>query len=59
MASGSYDNTIKLWDVKTRELITTLEGHQDWVFSLAFSPNGNILLSASNDKTIRIWQING
>ena len=34
IASGSYDKTIKLWDVNTGEEIRTLKGHSGWVTSV-------------------------
>ncbi|KAJ6092101.1 NACHT and WD40 domain protein [Penicillium canescens] len=55
IASGSSDNTIRLWDPVTGILQQTLEGHSDWVRSVAFSPDGRVLASASSDHTIRLW----
>ena len=37
----------------------TLTGHNHWINSLAFSKNGELLASASRDKTVRIWSIPG
>jgi len=49
--------TIYLWDPDTGELSHTLSGHSHRVNSLAFSPDGHILASGSNDETIKIWNL--
>ena len=56
IASSGADNTIKLWNAQTGELIDTLTGHQNLVISLAFSPDGKTFGSGSLDGTIKIWQ---
>ncbi len=57
LASGSFDNTIKLWNIKTGKVNNTLQGHSNFVNSVAFSPDGKILTSGSNDSTIKLWNI--
>lgn len=60
LASGSRDNTIKLWQTSNGKLIHTLggwfSGHSNWVLSVAFSPDGQTLASGSGDMTINLWQ---
>lgn len=57
LASGSWDTTIKIWDVKRREEIRTLTGHAEHVESVDFSPDGRRLVSGSRDLTARIWDV--
>ncbi|WP_396336374.1 protein kinase domain-containing protein [Fischerella sp. JS2] len=58
LASGHDDKTIKLWNLNTHKLISTLTGHSQAVKSVAFSPEGNTLATASDDKTIKLWNLN-
>jgi WD40 repeat protein len=55
LATSSYNNDIKLWDVNTKQEICTLKGHLGKVNSLVFSFSGRTLYSGSDDKTIKIW----
>lgn len=58
IASGSYDNTARLWDTKTGQLLRTFEGHEGYVRSVAFEPKtGNVLATGSHDGTIRLWNV--
>jgi WD40 repeat protein len=43
--------------VSTGQEICNLRGHTNYVHSVAFSPDGQILASGSNDKTIKLWQV--
>ena len=55
--SGSADNTIKLWNVETGQEIRTLKGHDNYVRSVNFSPDGKTLVSGSADRTIKLWNL--
>ena len=57
LVSGSYDNTVKLWDLKTGKLLKTLSGHKEAVTSVAITPDGQILASGSSDNTVKIWNL--
>jgi WD40 repeat protein len=58
IASSSYDNTIKLWNLEGKEL-RTFTGHSNCVMSVAFSPDGNTIASSSYDNTIKLWNLEG
>ena len=59
LASGDVygDNAIRLWDMKSYQLLRTLEGHAHGVDNLTFSPDGQVLVSASFDGAVRLWGV--
>jgi WD40 repeat protein len=56
LASGSYDKTIRLWDLATGAETARLEGHSRTVNALCMLPDGR-LASGSDDHTIRLWDL--
>lgn len=57
LASGSDDNTIRLWNIPEGTTYKVLEKHLSIVDSVAFSPNGKVFASGSEDGTIILWNI--
>ncbi|KAG5436838.1 hypothetical protein PCANB_001660 [Pneumocystis canis] len=57
IATGSRDKTIKLWGCQNGQIIKTLSGHDNWLRALIFHPSGRFIISASDDKTIRCWDL--
>ena len=57
LATGSSDQSIKVWDVATGRNVFTFRGHEDGVCPVVFSPDGTRLASGSADQTIKIWDL--
>ena len=57
IVSGSYDKTIRVWNVDTGECILTLKGHTWSVYSVVFNHDGTKIVSGSYDNTIRVWNV--
>ncbi|MBN2505246.1 MAG: hypothetical protein JXQ71_00990 [Verrucomicrobia bacterium] len=57
LAVGYAPRDIILWNARTGERGTLLEGHQNWVVSLAFSTDSTRLISGAGDSTARLWDL--
>ena len=57
LAAASDDNSIRIWNVKSRKEIVRLDGHENSITDLRFTGDGKILVSTSLDGTIRLWGI--
>ena len=57
VASGSDDETVRLWEVDSGQEKAILRGHTDRVFAVSFSPDGTTVASGSADGTVRLWEV--
>ncbi len=55
LAVGANDGRITIWDIAAHEVVATLDGHQESVTQLAFTPDGDHLVSVSKDQ-LRVWR---
>ncbi|KAL0071274.1 hypothetical protein AAF712_001840 [Marasmius tenuissimus] len=57
IVSGSNDCKIKIWSAENGKCVATLEGHEALVRALSFDTARGLLVSASYDKTVRVWDV--
>jgi WD40 repeat protein len=50
LAAGTSDGAIRVWQVHDLKHILNLDGHIDWVRTITFTPDGNTLVSGSDDQ---------
>ncbi len=55
LTAGAYDKTLRIWDVKSTEILFELEGHEKSALSIVFSGDEKYLVSGSRDQTIKVW----
>jgi WD40 repeat protein len=57
IVTASEDNTARVWDAQTGEVIHIFEGHTGSVRTAVFSPDGQRVVTASTDHTARVWNL--
>jgi WD40 repeat protein len=57
-ASGSWEDSVKVWDLASGQLVHTLEGHAGWINGVAFTPDSRRIVSVSKDGA-RVWDVEG
>ena len=55
LVTGSHDKTVKLWSVADGQCLQTLKGHSDYVRTLSWTCDGNLLASGGDDERIILW----
>lgn len=54
IASGSSDNTVRIWDLESAQILSVLEGHTSRVWDVASNKSGARVASASGDGTVKV-----
>ncbi|XP_066253484.1 coatomer subunit beta' [Euwallacea similis] len=58
LISGADDRLVKIWDYQNKTCVQTLEGHGDNVTAVCFHPELPVVLTGSEDGTVRVWHAN-
>jgi WD40 repeat protein len=56
LAVGGDDGVVRLWNMRSQELLAELDEHDTSVSALAFSPDGKLIAAAAEDKSICLWE---
>ena len=57
LASGSRDRTVRLWKISEASCLAVFSAHQNWVQGVLIHPSGNYIISCSDDKSIRVFDV--
>jgi WD40 repeat protein len=57
VATANREGTIMIIDLNREEIVSILKGHEGWVQSVTFSPDGQNLYSGAEDKIVKVWDV--
>ena len=57
LVTGSYDQTLRIWNVKTGSLLRTLSDHSKEIYCVATSGDGKLVASGGAERTIKLWDL--
>lgn len=55
IATAGDDHYVRVWSLRSGELLSSLRGHRDWIRAVQFSPDGRYLATAGDDRQVRLW----
>jgi WD40 repeat protein len=57
LATSSADKTVRLWDLEKLTATKTLSGLTDYVYAVAFSPDGTLVSGGCYDGSVNVWKV--
>jgi WD40 repeat protein/serine/threonine protein kinase len=57
LAAGYRDGEVRFWQVGSWREVGTFQPHPSFAFGLAFSPDGNVLVTGGNEQVIKVWDV--
>lgn len=57
LLSGSRDRTMRLWFIQEGVCVRVIKGHDNWIRGCLFHPSGTFIVSCSDDKSVRVWDL--
>jgi len=59
LATGTVDNLVRVWDLKSQKNVATFRGHKGPITDLKFSENGFFLATSAEDTVLKLWDLRG
>jgi WD40 repeat protein len=57
IVSGSWDNSLRVWDMESAQTLRALQGHTTGVNAVVLTPDDRYIVSGSSDNTLRVWDL--